>query len=116
MVWVFRPTPDARAFIQLQTSAFGLPVRNFESPTPPYPFNPVHIHHPTRTMQHRRDAAITVTAILESKCNDVGGQCRFILGQSLSQSFIDIPSAIEFISLYLTAFHFCVAPVHADVL
>ena len=34
---------------------------------------------PARSMQHHRDAAIAVTAVLDGERDDVGGQCRFII-------------------------------------
>jgi len=79
MVGILRPKPDARTFIQPEPAALGLSVRNFEPLTPPYPFNPFDVHHPARTVQHRRDAAIAIAAILESERDDVGGQCRFVI-------------------------------------
>ncbi len=79
MVEVFRPKPDARAVVQPEPTALGLLAGNFQPLTPPYPLDPFDVHDPTRLVQHRRDATIPVTAILERERRDVGGQCRLVI-------------------------------------
>ena len=79
MVGILRPKPDARTVIQPETAPFGLFLRNFQPLTPPDPFDRFDVHHPARTVQHHRDAAIAVAAILDGERDDVGGQSRVII-------------------------------------
>ena len=79
MVWILRPKPDARTVIQPEPSAFGSLLRNLQPLTPPDPLDPFDVHHPARTVQHHRDAAIAVAAVLEGERGDVSGQSRFIV-------------------------------------
>lgn len=79
MVGVLRPKPDARAVVQPEPTALGLLDGTF-SPSRRH----IRSTRLTFTIQpawckHRRDATITIAAILESECRDVGGQCRFVI-------------------------------------
>ena len=80
MIGMLRSKTDARTVIQPETATFGLLLRNLQPLTPPDPFDPFDVHHPARTVQHHRDAAIAIAAILEGERDDVGGQSRFIIG------------------------------------
>ena len=79
MVWIFRPKPDARTVVQPQPPALRLLVRHFQPLPSPDALDPLDVHNPASLMQHRRDAAIAIAAILESECRDVGGQRRLII-------------------------------------
>src|SRR5690606_5159418 len=65
--------------IQPEAAAFGLLLWNFQPLTPPDPLDPFDVHHPARSVQHHRDAAIPVAAVLNGERDDVGGQSRFII-------------------------------------
>jgi len=79
MVGVFRLKPDTRTVVQPEPTALGLLGWNLQPLTPPYPLDPFDVHDPACLVQHRRDAAIAISAILKCKRRDVGGQCRFII-------------------------------------
>ncbi len=79
MVRAFRPKPNARAVVQPEPTALWLLVGNLQPLPSPYPLDPFDVHDPARLMQHRRDAAISISTILESKHCDIGGQRRFVI-------------------------------------
>lgn len=79
MVGMFRAKPDAGVLVAPEPPAPGLLVRNLQPLASPDPLDPLAIHNPAGSMQHRRDATITVTAILSGERDDVGGQRRFIV-------------------------------------
>ncbi len=79
MVGIFRPKPDTRTVVQPQPPALRLLVRHFQPLPSPDALDPLDVHDPASLMQHRRDAAIAVAAILESKRRDVSGQRRLII-------------------------------------
>jgi hypothetical protein len=58
--------------------AFGLLLWNLEPLSPPDPFHPLVVYHPSCSMQHRRDPTIAIPAILSGKFDDVSCQSRFI--------------------------------------
>ena len=78
MVGVLGPQPDAGSIIEPEPPAFGLLLWNLEPLSSPDPFHPLVVHHPTDPMQHHRDPAIAIPAILGGKFDDIGSQCRFI--------------------------------------
>ena len=79
MVGMFRPKPDAGVLVAPEPPAPGLLVRNLQPLASPDPLDPLAVHDPAGSMQHRRDATITVAAILSGERDDIGGQCRFIV-------------------------------------
>ena len=79
MVGIFRSKPDARTVVQPQPTALRLLVRHFQPLPPPDTLDPLDVHNPASLVQHRSDAAIAVSAILESERRDVGGQRRFVI-------------------------------------
>ena len=79
MVGMFRAKPDAGVLVAPEPPALGLLVRNLQPLASPDPLDPLAVHDPAGSMQHRRDAAIAVAAILSGERDDVGGQRRFII-------------------------------------
>lgn len=55
------------------------PRWNLQPLPSPYPLDPFDVHDPNRLVQHRRDATVAISAILESERRDVGSQCRFVI-------------------------------------
>jgi len=80
VVGMLRPETDARAVIEPEPPALGLLMWNLQPLASPDPMHPLDPHHPARPLQHHRDPAIAIAAILGGKGNDVGGQCRLIIG------------------------------------
>ena len=76
MVRTFRPQSDARAIIEPEPASLRLLLRNLQPLTSPDPFDTFDVHHPACAVQHHRDAAIPVAAILDSARNDVYDQGR----------------------------------------
>ena len=79
MVGMFRAKPDAGVLVAPEPPALGLLVRNLQPLASPDPLDPLTVYRPAGSMQHRRDAAIAVAAILGGERDDVGGQRRFII-------------------------------------
>ncbi len=79
MVRVLRPQTNARSVIEPQTPAFGLFCWDLQPLTSPDPLDTFDVHHPAGIPQQRRDAAITVASVLDSKRDNVGGQRRLII-------------------------------------
>src|SRR5436305_15250328 len=79
MVGMLWSQTDARSVVEPEASAFGLLCRDLHPLTPPDAFDTLLVHRPARSAKQRRDPAVSVTAILAGKRNDVGGQCRFII-------------------------------------
>jgi len=79
MVGPFRPQPDAGTVIEPEPGPLRLLVRDLQPLAPPDPLDPLVIHLPAGSAQHRRDATIAVTAILPGQLDDVGGQPFFIV-------------------------------------
>ena len=79
MVGMFRAKPDAGVLVAPEPPALGLLVRNLQPLASPDPLDPLAVHRPAGSMQHRRYATIAVAAILGGKRDDVGGQRRFII-------------------------------------
>lgn len=79
MVGMLRPQPDTGSVVKPESPALGLLLWNLEPLSSPDPLHSLVVHRPAGPMQHRRDPAIAIAAILGSEGNDVGSQCRFIL-------------------------------------
>ncbi len=80
VVGVLRPKTDAGSVIDPKTSAFGLFGRYFKSLTLPDSRYSLGVHPPALVPQHRRDPAIAIATVLDSKSRDISGQCRLIIG------------------------------------
>jgi len=79
MVLMLRPKPHARTVVQLQPASRLLLRRHFQPFPPPGPLYPVPSHIPARPLQHRRDPAIGVTAILARQLDDRSPQRVFLV-------------------------------------
>jgi hypothetical protein len=81
MVGALGSKPHAGAVIQPQPPFLGLLARHLEPLQTPDALDPLDVHRPAGSPQHRRDPAIAVAAILRGELNDVGGE-RPIVGPS----------------------------------
>jgi hypothetical protein len=79
MVGILRPQPDARSVIEPEPSSLRLLLRYFQPLLPPDPLHPFAVHPPAGLPQKSGDAPVAITAILESKRDDVGGEGRFVI-------------------------------------
>ena len=80
VVGALRPKADTGSVIEPKTSALGLFRRDFQPLTSPDPGYPLSIHFAALVSQHRRDPAISIATVLDSKGRDISGQYRFIIG------------------------------------
>ena len=80
MVGMLGPEPDAGSVIEPEPPALGLLVGNLQPLASPDPVHPLDPHFPPRPLQQRRDPPRAVAAILGGKGDDVGGQCRLVIG------------------------------------
>ena len=80
VVGALRPKAETGSVIEPKTSTFGVFGRYFKPLTAPDPSYPLSIHPPALMSQHRCDPAITIATVLDSKCCDIRGQCRLIIG------------------------------------
>ena len=80
VVGIFRTKTHAGSVVEPKTPALGLFGRDFQPLTSPYPGYPLSIHSPALMSQHRRDPAIAIATVLDSKCRDISGQDRLIIG------------------------------------
>ena len=80
VVGIFGTQANAGSVVQPKTSALGLFGRYFQPLTSPDPGYPLSIHSPALVSQHRRDPAISIATVLDSKGRDISGQCRLIIG------------------------------------
>ena len=69
-----RPQPDARAVVQPQPPALGLPPRHLQPLAPPDAPHPLGIHPPAPGAQHRRDPPVAVAAVLGRQADNRLGQ------------------------------------------
>jgi len=79
VVGIFGTQANAGSVIEPKTSALGLFRRDFQPLTSPDPGYPLSIHFAALVSQHRRDPAIAIATVLDSKCRDVSGQDRLII-------------------------------------
>ena len=79
MVEMRRPQPDARAVGEPQTAFLGLLLWDLQPLPLPDPLDPLEVHRPAGSGQHRRYPAIAVAAILGGERDDVGGESRFVI-------------------------------------
>ena len=70
VIAALRTQTYARAVIQPETAARLLLLRNLKPLTAPDPLDAILADLPTRSLQQRRNAPITVAAILTSKLDD----------------------------------------------
>ena len=86
VIRMFWTKPYARTVVQPQPASRLLLRRHFQPFPPPDPLHSVPSHIPTRSLQHRRDPAITVTAILARQLDDRSRQRVFLvaLGRDVS--------------------------------
>ena len=80
VVGIFGTKTHAGSVVEPKTSAFGLFGRYFQPLTSPDPSYPLSIHPPALVSQHRRDPAISIATVLDSKSRDISGQYRLIIG------------------------------------
>lgn len=80
VVGIFGTQANAGSLVEPKTPTFGLFGRYFQPLTPPDPSDPLGIHSPALVSQHRRDPAIAIATVLDSKCRNVRGQYRLIIG------------------------------------
>lgn len=66
MIGVFWPKPDARSVVQPEAAVLRLPGWHLEPSCllPPDPLDTLDVHYPTGGVQHGRDPAVAVAAIL----------------------------------------------------
>src|SRR3954466_7585976 len=81
MVGTLRAQTNARPVVEPEPPAFGLFGRDFQPLTSPDPFNALLVHRPPGSTQHRRNPAISVTAVLAGKLDDIGSQCCLVIGR-----------------------------------
>lgn len=79
VVGIFGTKTNAGSVVEPKTSAFGLFGKYFQPLTSPDRSYPLSIHPPALVLQHRRDPAIAIATVLDSKCCDIRGQCRLII-------------------------------------
>ncbi len=68
-----------QSVVEPKPALLRLLLRHLQPLPSPDPCDPLAVHHPTGTTQHRRDATIAVAAVLEGKRDDVGGECRLVV-------------------------------------
>jgi hypothetical protein len=69
--------------VEPESGSLELFLRDLEPFSPPDPFHTLVVHRPACSMQHRRDAAIAISAVLNCEFDDVCGEGRFIVGACL---------------------------------
>ena len=79
VVGIFGTQANAGSVVEPKTPALGLFGRYFQPLTSPDPGYPLSIHSPALMSQHRRDPAIAIATVLDSKCRDISGQDRLII-------------------------------------
>src|SRR5205814_1390495 len=73
------PEPDARAVVQIQSSALFLASRNFQSLLTPDALHPLVIDPPALYLQQRCDAFVSIAAVLCRQPDDVPRQRVLII-------------------------------------
>jgi len=79
VVGTFGAQPHARAVIEPQAASLGLFGRDLQPFASPDPFDTLVVHEPAGLSEQLGYLAITVTAILASQLDEVGGQPFFII-------------------------------------
>lgn len=64
--------------IEPETASLRLPGRHLQPLLTPDPLNAFDVHRPASDLQHGRDPAVAVTAILRGERDNVGGQRRIV--------------------------------------
>jgi hypothetical protein len=77
---MLRTQANAGAVVEPQGTAFRLFVGDFQPLTTPDPLDALLVYRPSCTTKQHRDPAISIAAILAGKRDDVGSQCRFVIG------------------------------------
>jgi len=80
VVGTFGTQANAGSVVEPKTATFWLFGRYFQPLTSPDPGYPLSIHFAALVSQHRRDPAISIATVLDSKGRDISGQYRFIIG------------------------------------
>jgi hypothetical protein len=81
MIGSLGPKTDTRSVVEPKTAAFRLLCENLQPLTPPDPLDALLVHRPAGRPQERRNPAVSIAAVLAGKIDNVGGQCRFVIGR-----------------------------------
>ena len=79
VVGVLRPQTDARAVAKPEPPLLGLLGRHLQPLPSPDALDPLQVHHPAGSPQHRGDAAIAVAAVLDGEPDDVGREPLLVI-------------------------------------
>ena len=78
VIGILWPQTDARAIAQPEPASLWLLLWDLEPFSTPDPLDAFDVHRPAFALQQCSDPAVTVSAVLAGKPNDVGGQRLFV--------------------------------------